>query len=452
MAGYQQLSVLLKEELDQLSEEGFLLNKADFVRKIDSCENDQERLLKVYEELRGLPRDPAYPYIEPVSFEEITAGAKPPENTGEISDPQLKDKLLGAWYGRCIGCALGQPVEGWSRELIREWCGEHYPVSGYIPTHSPAEKQGISLVNAACTDERLHGMPSDDDIRFTVLAFDLVEKKGLDFDTWDVGTNWLNRLPIRFVCTAETQSYLNFANMDSNGPWGEKPQNAQKLARECSSYLNPYREWIGAQIRIDAYGYVSPGNPALAAKMAYEDASFSHTKNGVYGAVFFAALISSAFVCPDIESAFNCALTYVPETSRFYEAAVKAAEIGRTAEGDGELLDQILEIGKGYNWVHTINNAAICIGALIYAKGNFEKAVTLAVMAGLDTDCNGATVGSVAGIFSGHKNIPQKFTLPLEGTLRSELPDYHPVSIKSLAERTFAIIKNNFCSHPSGRL
>lgn len=53
MAGYQKLSVLLKEELDQLSEEGFLLNKADYVSKIDSCGNDQERLLKVYEELRG---------------------------------------------------------------------------------------------------------------------------------------------------------------------------------------------------------------------------------------------------------------------------------------------------------------------------------------------------------------------------------------------------------------
>ena len=64
-------------------------------------------------------------------------------------------------------------------------------------------------------------------------------------------------------------------------------------------------------------------------------------------------------------------------------------------------------------------------------------------MAGMDTDCNGATVGSVAGIFSGYRNIPQKFTLPLEGTLRSELPEYHPVSIASLAERTFNIIKNS---------
>lgn len=443
MAGYQKLSVLLKEELDQLSEEGFLLNKADFVSKIDSCGNDQERLLKVYEELRGLPRDPEYPYIEPVSFEEITAGARPPENAGIIPDSELKDKLLGAWYGRCIGCALGQPVEGWSREQIREWCGEHYPVSGYIPTHSDAEEKGISLVNTACTDELLHGMPSDDDIRFTVLAFDLVEKKGLDFDTWDVGANWLGHLPIRFVCTAETQSYLNFANMDSNGPWGEKPRNAPELARESSLYLNPYREWIGAQIRIDAYGYVSPGKPALAAKMAYEDASFSHTKNGVYGAVFFAALISCAFNCRDIEDAFACALTYVPETSRFYEAAVEAAVIGRTAQNDRELLDKVLEIGREYNWVHTINNAAVCIAALIYAKGNFEKSVTLAVMAGMDTDCNGATVGSVAGIFSGYRNIPQKFTLPLEGTLRSELPEYHPVSIASLAERTFNIIKNS---------
>ena len=39
---------------------------------------------------------------------------------------------------------------------------------------------------------------------------------------------------------------------------------------------NEFNDWIGAQIRIDMYGWVLPGNPAIAADLARKDARLSH--------------------------------------------------------------------------------------------------------------------------------------------------------------------------------
>ncbi|MCK7487506.1 MAG: ADP-ribosylglycohydrolase family protein [Bacillus subtilis] len=140
------------------------------------------------------------------------------------------------------------------------------------------------------------------------LSLIAMERYGANFTTYDIGKLWHEMLPYQLVCTAETQAYLNFAKV-THHLTGPKPADFETSTLPfVSHYQNPYREWIGGQIRVDGYAYAAAGNPLLAATLAYRDASLSHVKNGVYGAMFFAALIASAFVSQDIDLCIKQAL------------------------------------------------------------------------------------------------------------------------------------------------
>jgi len=444
MAGYQILSTLLKEELDQLTEEGRLFDREEMASRIREAENDRDKLMRLYTEMCGLPVREDYVYTEPSEYEEILPLCQLGNTVHPVEEDKLYDKLYGAWLGRCAGCALGQPVELWSREAIRNWCekADAWPLDHYLPAHSRAEEEGAKLNNTYSTRDNLQHMPTDDDIRYTIIGLNLMRGQGDSWDSWDVGAAWLYSLPFRQLCTAENQAYLNFINVDENGPWG-KPEHAVELLRrdKVNTYLNPYREWIGAQIRIDAYGYACAGDPHKAARLAHTDAFFSHIKNGVYGAMFFAALIAAAVTETSMDQAIECALREIPHTSRFYEAMIRAIEIADSAADEDELLTRVLEEYKQYNVVHTINNAALCLAAIRFSKENFEKALTLSVIGGMDTDCNGATVGSVMGAFCGASGIPEKWKTPLGDTLYSGLAGSHPIKISELAEQTCEVYR-----------
>ena len=435
MAGYQKIEILIREELDELVEEGRAIDRAECEKRIAECAGDKQKLSSLYDELMKLPFRPDFPYTEPSDWESIKKEAGFEED-GE-AQPVDDDRFHGAWLGRCAGCALGQPVELWDGEGIRNWYKNagRYPIDGYVPTVS-----GDKRNEGMATDEKIKGMPPDDDIRFTILALLLCERNGYGFDSYDVGAHWMYSIPYRYVCTAENQVYLNFASVDEFGPWGRPEGALEILKRErINEYRNPYREWIGAQIRIDGYAYCAAGLPAVAAKMAYEDAFLSHTKNGIYTSMFFAAFIAAAFTEKDIDKCFGTALSFVPKRSRFYEAALEAKKIGQTARSREELADRVLNGMPKYNAVHAINNSAVCIASIFYSNGDFANAVCTALSCGMDTDCNCATVGSFMGALLGVKGIPERFAKPLNDTFSSGMTGFDNASIKAFALRCKAV-------------
>ena len=237
-----------------------------------------------------------------------------------------------------------------------------------------------------------------------------------------MAAEWLDHFPFTQVYTAERAAYRNLLH-------GMQPP-------ETAVHDNPYREWIGAQIRADAWGYVSPGRPDLAAALAFQDASLSHTANGIYGAMWAAALIAASFAAPDLPAALGVSLAYVPPRSRLAEALRHVIELHASGLDWETARDEIEKAYGHYGFVHTINNAAVVAAALLWGEEDFTKVIGLAVQGGWDTDCNGATAGSAFGARYGTAGIPERWVAPLNNHLRSALFGFDNSKISELAERT----------------
>lgn len=452
MAGWETLRGLVREELRQRREEGYDLTGMEAA--FAALEHAGDAALNaLYDAILHRPKRPDFPYVEPNGLEEIRR-----ESSGwdiaprTLGDAELLDKLHGAWVGRAAGCALGKPVEtgcymegtedaeGWRN--VKAWFqgADAYPIRGYTPEHSRAEAQGLDLARYCVRSMREHiaYMESDDDIRYSVLGLLMMERHGAAWDSWDVGRLWHEKLSYGQVCTAETQAYLNFAQVKSH-MHGEKPEDFREKLDWVRTYRNPYREWIGAQIRVDAYGYCAAGDPALAARLAWEDASFSHVKNGIYGAMFCAAMIAAAFTAGDVEEILEAGLAQVPTRSRLYEDIRFAAGLARREKDPEALLQGLWDRFRGMSGVHTNNNAALCAAALLHGAGDYEKAITTAVLGGWDTDCNGATVGSVMGAFLGRGGIPETWAAPLHDTIYADVPGFDPAAMTDCARRCLAV-------------
>ncbi|MFC5651017.1 ADP-ribosylglycohydrolase family protein [Paenibacillus solisilvae] len=459
MAGWDSLKQLIKMEIVQRQEEGCSIE--GFMDKWESAGEDRQHLLKVYEELAALTVDAAFPFEEPSELDHIRR-LRPQEQGASTlaeaayTDEQWQDKFYGAWLGRLSGCALGKPLEsgafmagtsehpGWRNvQLWFEGAGA-WPIKGYTPRHSSAETEGIAIADWSwkSTKEHIAFMESDDDVRYTVLGLLMLEEKGLHWDSWDIGRLWHSRLTYGQVCTAETQAYLNFAQVTSHMEgWRGKPDNWEDHKEWVRTYLNPYREWIGAQIRADGFAYGAAGNPELAAEFAWRDASFSHVKNGIYGEMFAAAMIAAAFIESDPERIVAAGLQQIPATSRLAQDIGQAVEIAKSSTDQIELVSRIWEAFKHYDPVHTNNNAALVAASIIFAQGDFEKGITTAVLGGWDTDCNGATVGSILGASLGARALPASWIDPLNDTFYADLHGFHPIAVSECARRSFLVFR-----------
>ncbi|WP_290062561.1 ADP-ribosylglycohydrolase family protein [Amycolatopsis solani] len=267
-------------------------------------------------------------------------------------------------------------------------------------------------------EENIDGMPEDDDLNYPMLALSLVEEHGRGFTTGDVAQLWLDNLPAGRVFTAERAAYRNLLD-----------------AREdTATHHNPFREWIGALIRADVFGWISPGDVPGAARMAAVDARLSHTRNGVYGAMWVAGLAAAAMVCDTVDEVLDAAMAAIPASSDL----AKAVHFGRSAAGDGDVrsgLDRLYEAYGHLHWVHVLNNAATIAYALAKGGGEFGPSVAIAVTAGWDTDSAAATVGGVVGALSG---VGEYWSKPLDGRIATSLPGGER-RIADLAARTAAL-------------
>ncbi|NUW45437.1 ADP-ribosylglycohydrolase family protein [Nonomuraea rhodomycinica] len=339
-------------------------------------------------------------------------------------------RLLGAWEGRAAGCVLGKPVEKIPREGVREIAQAtgNWPIRGWFTARGlPADVAARwpwnrrSAVNSLA--ENIDGVPEDDDLNYPLLALTVLERHGRGFTTDDVAKLWLDELPAGRTFTAERVAYRNLLS-------GVEPP-------ATATHRNPFREWIGALIRTDVYGWVNPGDPATAAEYAWRDARLTHTANGVYGAMFAAALCAQSLVATSVEEVLAAGLSVVPPASRLHDAVRRAAEDAASEPDFERVLDRLHERHAGLHWVHTINNAALIAAALVHGRGDFTASIAGAVAGGWDTDSAGATVGSVAGALNG--GVPARWKM--RNSLASSLTGFDGIGLDELARRTRELMR-----------
>ena len=387
-----------------------------------------------------LPTRADYKYNEPSDLEGIRALR--PANRSQLSalsldDAALEDKVYGAWTGRCVGCLLGKPVEGWKRPKLYGYLKDlnRWPLSDYfrLDVATPEVREKYKLENGWAANffaDRVQHMPEDDDTNYTTTGLAILKKHGPNFTPTDVANFWLSDIPILHTCTAERIAYRNFCNLIA------PPASA--------SFRNPYREWIGAQIRADFWGYAAPGNPSLAADFAWRDACISHVKNGIYGEMWAAAMTAAAFVTDDVRTIIEAGLGQIPAHCRLSDAIEDVLEWHEVEVDYDTAVYRIHELwdeNRAHDWCHTISNAMIVAAGLLWGEDDFAKTICRSVQACFDTDCNGATTGSILGILHGRKALPAVWVDHIHDTLHTGVAGYNVVKLADITQDSLKVIE-----------
>ena len=444
-------------ELTQREYEGALIPR-QLRRQIESLlpgldDQRPEEILPLLAALADLELDTNFAYVQPNGLTAIRRErpSGPRRLQLSLSTEQLLDRFHGAWAARAAGCALGKPVElmGMSvlpgvpggRTAIRAYL-EHrgdWPLDDYFRNVGAGDD--LRLISPGSQRDRIAYMEPDDDIHYTLIALHVLETKGPGFAWYDVADAWNTCLPNFAICTAELVAVTNYLASTPRMTLAYGDQATRPDPAWTRTHMNPYREWIGAQIRADGWGYACAGNPERAAEFAWRDTCWTHTANGIYGAMFFAAVIAAAFAEDDPLKLIEIGLSEIPRNCRLSEAVNQAIVwFGdcRTAE---EFMDRLEERYADLHPAHTINNALVVLMAIVYGEMHNHRSSCLAVMGGLDTDCNGATAGSITGAAAGYESLDKRLIAPLNDTIKPRVFGFQETSIRELAERQLQVFE-----------
>ncbi|MDA3939984.1 MAG: ADP-ribosylglycohydrolase family protein [Spirochaetia bacterium] len=314
------------------------------------------------------------------------------------------EQVYAGLLGMCAGVRLGAPVEPtiWTYERIKKTYGD---IRGYVKNYS--------------------NFAADDDVNGPVFFIRSLMDFKPPLSAEKVGQSWLNytREGIGFYWwggygrSTEHTAYLNLKNGITAPDSGSIKVNGKAIA-----------EQIGGQIFIDSWGLVTPDNYKKAAEYASMAASVGHDGNGIYGAVFVAALISMAFSRSDVPEMIEDALELIPNDSNYVRVVKSVRDFylanPNTDQDDWRACRDFLASDFGYDKYpgvcHIIPNSGVIALALYYGRGDFARTIEIATMSGWDTDCNAGNVGTILGVMAGPEGIPDKYSGPIN--------DFHAAS------------------------
>jgi ADP-ribosylglycohydrolase len=292
-------------------------------------------------------------------------------------------RVYAGVLGKIIAVYAGKPFEGWSYKAITEKFGE---INYYVH-----EQVKYPLIAA------------DDDISGTFCFLRALPDYGnsKSLTSAQVGQTWLN-----YLIEEKTVLWWGGMGMSTEHTAYLRLKHGMKAPDSGSIATNTkvVAEQIGAQIFIDGWALVAPGDPDLAVELAGKAARVSHDGEAVYGAQVIAAIEAMAFVEKDIDKLIDAGLARIPGDCLI---ATMIGDIRKWRREDGNWRKTRERIEKNYGYdkyggnCHIIPNHALIILALLYGEGDFQKSVMIVNTSGWDTDCNSGNVGCIIGIRNG---------------------------------------------------
>ena len=309
---------------------------------------------------------------------------------------EFRDQIRAGWLSQLIGGAMGTMVEGYSSARIFNAFGE---VRDYLREPNTY----------------------NDDTTYELAFLDAFSKKGYAVTSEDIALSWVGMIPCGW--SAEENAIRNLKN-------GIFPP-------ESGQYRNPFNEWIGAQMRAGICGMAAPGDPEMAAELAWKDGCISHANNGILGEVFNAVMTSLCFVEKDVRTILKTAVSLIPDDS-MYRSVLDFVWNSCERHNDWHaVLQECEERYRKYNWIHAYPNACCEVIALYFGEGDFSETLHIITMCGLDADCNAGMVMPVVAIREGCSSIPEKYIHPAFDTLTTYMRGgMREITMNALEEMT----------------
>jgi hypothetical protein len=291
---------------------------------------------------------------------------------------ELRDRIAGGWAGKMIGVSYGAPTEfraqGKTYEEVLAW--------------APG---------------RVNNSLRQDDI-YVQLSFMMT------MDRYGV-----NAPAEKFAESFATAGYpLWHANAQARKNFFDGIMPPLSGSPE----YNFHADDIDFQIEADYIGFMCPGMPHTAVKLADMVGHIMNYGDGVYGGMFVAALYTHAFFETDIGTIVEAALRSIPAKSEYAQCIRDVVLLHRRFPDDWRAAWQRLEEKWGgvdicgalqpFNIDAKLNGAYIVMG-LLYGGGDFGKTMEIAIRCGQDSDCNPSNAAAVIGIMQGMHGIPDEW-------------------------------------------
>jgi hypothetical protein len=294
-----------------------------------------------------------------------------------ISPKTLKDKIAGGWAGKMIGVTYGAPAE--------------------------FRAQGITYEDSInWTPKDIRGSMWQDDIYVQLTFMMTMDQFGMDapaakFQEMFAKAGYM-------LWHANVQARKNYYD-------GIFPPASG------SPEFNPHADDIDFQIEADYLGFMCPGMPVTASKMADKIGHIMNYGDGVYGGIFLSSLYTLAFFDDDIPAIIENSLKSIPAESDYARIISDVITLHKQYPNDwraawNELqskwdYDHFCAAGETFDIDAKVNGAFIVMG-LLYGDGDPLKTMEVTTRCGQDADCNPSSAMAVLGVIIGFDKLPKE--------------------------------------------